>query len=901
MTSSSEATGAAARRRMPLRQGGAWLLLTGWPLWSLAQGGAPVPSPPAWAASGVGAGTATLELATRVVVGARASLATAQQVKRDAIEIVDAVVADDINKLPDLSVTDALQRITGVQIARDRGEGTTTAIRGLTQMETTLNGREIFSAGTGRNLEFADIPAEMVSAIHVYKTSSASQIEGGIGGSVDLRTRRPFDFAGRESVVSLRRIDSRLAQAGANQVSLLWSDRWQTTRGGEFGVLLNVSRQDRAWREDQKSSGSPVAHRGDASDPNNVVLIPGQTVYAAGSTSETTSVGRRERTGVSAVLQWRPDDRLELYAEAAYAQFDTRQDSYQINVSGSKTFVPGSVALFPGTADVRRITWTNAPVSILSFARDTIDRTRSMALGGSWRADPGWTVKADLSQARGYNNLYFSGPVLGATAANFTQDVSGSVPTTRIAGTDLLDPRQFAVSTITYRTRPFDGRLTAGRIDLERQFEGGAIEALEAGLRQARRQATNTPGLIFADAAVSGISAADPPGFALPNPYGNFLGSGASNNIANYIVGNIDQARDAAAYRSAFGITAPIPATGNPLSLWTIRERTDAGYASLRFKAAPWPIDGHVGLRIVRTDESVEGSQAVPATGGVAPIAVSSTYTDVLPSLNLRYPFAPGWQLRAAASKTVTRPNFDQLSPSLNLVRNSIDPTLNQGSAGNPALAPVRSRNLDVALEGYFGPTTSVHLTGFVKRVEGFVQNFIKGELHDGQTYQVSRPYNAPTADIQGVELGYQQFFGFLPGVWRGLGVQANTTYVDGHSCTPATDVCQALQNLSRHSYNLIGLYELGPVSARVAYNWRSRFVTGFFNAADTGPTPITTRAYGWLDASLRWRVNPTLTLALEGNNLLNTRRSAYYGVPTRPQSAWINDVQIGVGASLRY
>ena len=861
----------------------AWLLL-GLPAWAWSQPvaeSAPLPTASA---------RAVVELAPVVVVGSRASLASARQLKRNALEVVDTVVADDIDKLPDAGVTDALQRITGVQIARDRGEGTATAIRGLTLMQTTLNGREVFTAGTGRNLEFADIPAEMLSAIHVYKTSSAAHIEGGIGGLVDLRTRRPLDFPGRETVVSAKRVASSLAQAGANQFSLLWSDRWQTSGGGEWGALVNVSRQDRAWREDQKSAGNPVA-RND--------IVAGQIVNAPSSTSETTSIGGRKRTGASAVLQWRPNAQVDLYAEAAFAQLDTRQDSHQINVSAPKAFAAGSAQLFPGSSDLQRITWTNAPISILSFARDTTDRTRSAALGGSWRGET-LTVKADLSHTRSVNHLFFSGPVLAGTAASFTHDLSGPVPVTRVSGTDLLDPGNLQFSTIAYRTRPFEGRLSTARIDVEQQLHGGFLTALEAGLRQARRDATNGIGLVFADAAVSGVSAADRPGLVMPNPYGNFLGTGAASNIANFVVGNLDQARDAAAYRSAFGITAPIPPAGNPLSLWALREETQAAYLSARFEAGQWPLDGNAGVRVVRTRESVDGSQSVPTTGGVAPITTASRYTDVLPSLNLRYRLTPELLLRAAASKSVTRPNFDQLSPSLTLIRNPVTPALNQGSAGNPGLEPVRSRNLDIAVEGYFDATTSVHVTGFVKRIEGFVTTVSSAETHDGASYQVSRPQNGSTADVEGVELGYQQFFGSLPGAWRGLGLQANFTHVQSAMQTAATGASLPLQNFSRNSYNLIGLYELGPVSARLAYNWRSRFLSGVTNVVGIGSLPIYTRGYGWLDASLRWRVSARLTLALEGNNLLNTRRTSYYGVATRPQSAWINDRQIGLGATLR-
>jgi iron complex outermembrane recepter protein len=193
-----------------------------------------------------------------VVVGLRASVATAQTVKRDSSQIVDAVAADDIEKLPDFSVTDALQRITGVQIARDRGDGTAVTVRGLTQMETTLNGREVFTAGTGRTLDFADIPADMVSSITVYKTSSAAQIEGGVGGLVDLRTRRPFDFEGHEFIASVRTVHGDLVHSSAPQYSGLASQRWDTPFG-EFGALLSVAHQIRRFREDQKSAGNPVA------------------------------------------------------------------------------------------------------------------------------------------------------------------------------------------------------------------------------------------------------------------------------------------------------------------------------------------------------------------------------------------------------------------------------------------------------------------------------------------------------------------------------------------------------------------------------------------------------------------------------------------------------------------
>ncbi len=379
------------------------------------------------------------------VIGKRASLTTAQEIKRDNMEIVDSVVADDINKLPDINVTDALSRVTGVQILRDRGEGAGVAIRGLTQMETLLNGREVFTAGTGRTLDFADIPSEMLAGMDVYKTSSANHIEGGVGGMVDLRTRRPFDFDGRQLFASARVIHGDLVDQQEPLFSTLLSDRWQSERLGEFGVLVNFTYQRRAWREDQKSAGNPVARSN---------IIPGQTVIVPNGTSETSSLGHRERTAGSLVLQWRPSSSLELYAEGNYAQFKTIQDSYQINVTPSSTFVPGSQTLFPNSGDLQSISWLNAPISILSFAPDTVDRTQQAAVGGSWNKGA-LTLKTDLSYTKSYNNLFFSGPVLSGKAVQFNQDLSGSVPATGISGSDLLNPANFQYASMAYRTRPF--------------------------------------------------------------------------------------------------------------------------------------------------------------------------------------------------------------------------------------------------------------------------------------------------------------------------------------------------------------------------------------------------------------------------------------------------------------
>ena len=486
------------------------------------------------------------EAPTVLVAGKRASLISAQDIKRERIGIVDAVVAEDITRMPDISVTDALQRITGVQILRDRGEGAGVAIRGLTQMETTLNGREVFTAGTGRNLDFADIPAELLAGIDVYKTSSADLPEGGVGGTIDLRTRRPFDFSGRQVAGSVRMIHGDLVKRTQPQLSFLASDR-RATAVGEAGLLVSLAHQKRAWREDQKSAGNPVTRTD---------IVPGQRVVVPNGTTETTSTGGRERNAGAFVLQWRPDRALELYAEGNYAEFKTTQDSHQINVTASPTFVAGTPVLFPGTNDLQRITWTNAPLSVLSFARDTTDRTRQLALGGRWTG-AALTVSADLSRTSSSDYLFYAGPDLAGTAASFTQDVSTKIPATGVAGTNLLDPATYRYTDVTYRTRPYHGSLTAARLDGTYRLAQPFFRTVSAGVRLARRGAGNAPGQIVADAAADPLKAPDKAGYLRPNPYGDFFAGEDVSGIGSFLVGNLSTARDAPGLRNAFGITAP--------------------------------------------------------------------------------------------------------------------------------------------------------------------------------------------------------------------------------------------------------------------------------------------------------------------------------------------------------
>jgi TonB-dependent receptor len=814
-----------------------------------------------------------------LVVGSRASLTTAQDIKRDKLEIVDSVVAEDIGKLPDFSLTDAIQRVTGVQVARDRGDGTNVAIRGLTQVETTLNGREIFTAWSGRNLDYADIPAEMLAGVDVYKTSSAHQLEGGVGGLVDLRTRRPFDFAGAQAAASVRQVQGDLVNQHKTQYSALLSNRWKTEGAGEFGALLSVSMQERAFREDQKTVAGPI-----------LTTFGGQQVVAPGGSNESTSAGTRKRNGASLALQWRPRRDFDLYAEGNFTELRTIQNSYQL-FAGTGGATITNLALIPGTSNVQSIGWNNAGVYTAGAARDMIDRTTQLAVGGTWFGER-TTIKADASYTKSHNDLLYTALILDGAKTSLSQDLSPKLPATTATGGNLLSLGSFTTANIWYSARPFDGELKALRLDLDRSIGGDFIDTVSTGVRVARRHATDAPGQT--GITTTPVAAANAAGLVAANPYSNFLPG--STSIGNFLAGNADAVRGLGVYglRQALGMNATVQ-TNNPMGTWDIDERTDALYAMATIRAADVPLDGNVGVRIVRTVESVSGYRGT--AGAEVPNDSITRYIDRLPSANARYEVADRLYLRAAASKTLTRPDFNQIAPSLTL--NNVQLTGTAG--GNPDLHPVRSDNRDLAIERHFGKSSLVQLTLFTKKVDGFLVTRSAWETYDGIAYNVSRPYNAETAHVKGAEIGYQQFYDFLPGWLSGLGLQANYTYVDSSTRDAKLQQEVPLQNLSKNSLNLIGMYERGPVSARLAYNWRGKFLASVASPKNLPALPVYVRDYGWLDASLSYRVNDKLTLSIEGNNLLRTVRRSYYGDETRPADAWINDRQIVVAASLRY
>ncbi|MGK9142217.1 TonB-dependent receptor [Xanthomonas euvesicatoria] len=845
----------------------------------------------------------TQQLDTVQVTGTRSSVTKAQLVKQNAEQIVDSIVAEDIGKLPDNNVAEALQRISGIQISRNYGEGSAIAIRGLTQVRTELNGRDIFTANDGRGLSFEDVSAELLGGVNVYKNPSADMIEGGLGGTVDLRTRLPFDYDGRKIAGSVQYNYYDLADDGKPAFSGLFSDRWQTGIG-EIGILVNYSQQKSPFRQDTISIEPWYTQ-------TDLPGYEGQGVSVPHGAGINTTVGERERKTGAFAMQWRPNDAVEVYTQVLRSDYDFSWHDYSffaltganpmqglpgIQVNNRNEFVNGS--------------FQNVPTESNTSLTERHSVTTDYSLGAKWTVNEKLTLSTDFqyvdATTTGTRYILSTGQV---TSPQFNVDFRGDLP--RLSVTDASGAEGYLADVNNYNGWRYHldnkddnkGTEFAWRSDMDLAFDSDFVRSFKAGVRYTDRDA-ETKGNIYRFMCINNCDGA---------PFSQYPGIGVMTNpITDFFRGQSHAfgptltASDAAVanYQQTLAAFGASPLEFAPNNINTQNEKTYAAYGVLRIGVdGDIPFDGNIGVRVVRTEVGSQGVRTGTDAegGGLIPVDAQQTYTDVLPSLNLRWMLSDQLQWRFAASRGISRPTFDKLNPNLSLsTGTSNGASTFTGTAGNPSLEAVKADQFDTALEWYFGQGSMMYGTLFYKKVEGFIANAVFNEVYDGQVWQITRPVNGDSGKIRGAELGYTQFFDFLPGWLSGFGLQTNYTYVDSEAPSPtATDtngqsLMVPLEGLSKNSYNAILSYETARFQGRVAYNWRSDWlVTTAGNG--TGNLPVYNKGFGQLDASLRFNINDVWSISLDGVNLLDTRRESHLGTESRYRDFVINDRRYGL------
>jgi len=875
-----------------------------------------------------------------VVTGIRASLKSAQAIKKNADQMVDSIVAVDIGKLPDVNVAEALQRISGVQITRNRGEGSAVAIRGLTQVRTEINGRDSFSATDGRALSFEDVPSELLAGVDVYKNPSARMIEGGIGGTINLRTRMPFDAPGPVISASASGTHYDLRDKNGYTLSALVSDRWNTSIG-EIGALLNLSYGKSYFREDALIV-EPFWER------TNVPGFEGQKVNVASGGGTSSWNGDRRRIGGAAALQWRPSSSLEFHVQGLYSDYkfvdpQTGMFGYGPGADAGSQLVgvPGSF-----TFDRQGNMLTGAfsgGIFYQSFTRnpERESSTYDIAGGAKWTVNDRLNLSADLqyvksktsfSDVTGFGGLN-SSPVL-------FMDLTGKLPKLTVGDPKFLtNPDNYNYQAMMVRSARNSGDQIAARVDGEWDFDDDSfVRSVSGGARMTSRD-VKTRDSGFDWSGISGPPWDGSPGAtALFSEFPDYYAAEPTTDLFRgdavawgpHLIVSPQLLKDRA--RAIEALASLNPAANNPTDFTPLGERNDqsektySAFGQVKFGADSFalPFDGNLGLRIVKTKVAATGTRTLKyrtPSDTRTDIQVQEdnvgqqSYTDFLPSLNLRFFLKDNLFWRIGASRGLSRPSFNDLRGNFSLSENYVDSDNNlatppilrdrTGSGGNPGLKPLTVNQIDTSIEYYPAPTTTLYGTLFYKKVKNFVQGGLYDQTYPvpgsgDQTFRINGPVNGEEGTIKGFEIGGNTFFDFLPKPFDGFGVQANYTFVDSKAPSPTArdtsgnPLIVPLEYLSKHSFNLVGLYEKGPFTARAAYNWRSKYVITTAGNG-TGALPIYNKAFGQLDASLGYDVTGNFSINLDAVNLLDARRETFQAFDNRPRDFVLNDRRFSV------
>lgn len=816
---------------------------------------------------------------TIVVTGLRRSLASSQNIRRTSQQIVDSVVAEDIGKLPDLNTAETAARIPGVQVYRQGGEAQNVLVRGLPNFTTTYNGREIFTAET-RVVALQDFPSSNIAALEVYKTSSADLVEPGLAGLVNVRSRQPFDFNGAQVAGSVWGLYTRQGRKATPNFNVLATDRWMTGIG-EIGFLINASYEQMKYLDAEISNTDFIA------DPT----VNGQRIRLPDIQRLFYRSGRRERPSVNAAAQWRPNDALEFYLEGLWQGFRNQINDHFLEEPLYGGTAYNNLAFRDGSNLVDSGTVVNPGGNLFSFQGGTYNRTNTFQYAGGMRFHQN-RFKLNLDLARTTSTFKGSTESLDRIfTGTRTVDFDLTEPSFTVSGVNFTDPSAQRYQGLYEENQKSSGRDWQARADAQYDFDTPWLKNIQIGARWTRHNAERDFASRYAFQLPLNL-----PASSLPVDFDVFHGVSRSNGTYNWAVPTYDSIRDNVEDLRQFVISncAAILVT-DPLNgcktyttsaipaalLYTARERTLAGYAQANLGSGD--IDGQIGVRWLRVRTKVPG--AVPT--GIAAIDEGSKNTILLPNASFRARLTPEIQLRAAVSKTQTRPNFADLRPGFDLGAPGSQPlgTDNNprlASGGNPFLKPFTSWNFDAAVEYYFARSGFVSLTGFHHQIKGFIQQATYRFTDPAfGVVQITGPVNTGKGRISGLELQGQTFFDFdfLPDWARGFGAQANVTYIKAKTQQFNGTTTNGIQNLSffpitdqlngvsKWNYNLVAMYERYGLSARLSYNGRSSFAASRQYRGDDLYLE-TAHPAGRLDLSLNYNLTDNWTLFGDWTNI---------------------------------
>lgn len=849
-----------------------------------------------------------------VVTGLRENVRSARSAKRRAQQIVDVVLAQDIGKLPDKNVPEALARVPGVQIDRDRGEGGQVRIRGLTGVMTTVNGSPTFSAGD-RTTYLNDVSSELVAGIEVYKTRTPDQVEGSQTGVINLTLRRPTDFKeGATYSVNLRGDYADQIKRVNPYVSALVAYN-ADTEYGKMGFSVNGTWNRVSYQESVKWNGEP-ARPGDPRQIISTGTVP-TNIFIPASVGFSGTDGWSKRGAFQVSTEWKPSDRLSFVLEGGYsnAQMLWADSLYIIPLIYS-----GSAAPPPRLSN---IVLNDDGRLVKSLTATTIDpqgpgrqswqhETRNYnARFSTHYADERVDLTGSINYARSnnYSNNIFHwirfnrDPVVNVIFNNPDDPRGGN--NIELVGVDLLDQSNYRYIDGFDQSRQYTlSAETEYKFDLRLNTFWDPVEYIKVGFRHANRTYDRNYGArAYGNLRlpISGL-----PDYQLIKAGQSFQGAGSTTDV-NWLIGDSTAIRrNFPALLSQIKNIDPVGLANyypryNPGAFFTGSDGSFAAYGVAHYNMKLlFPIEGDIGARLVNSLTSLAGIQRTSGfqiINGQRTLVETSeatnpngNYFDILPSVNAIVHFTPKLQLRLAYTGDVGRPSAYDINPALFLnLENTVQPT---ASGGNASLGPVQSTKYDASLEWYFGQTGIASIAVWQWNQNGFITRQTRSEIlpeSPNAPVLVNRPYALGRGRHRGVEGRLTSFFSFLPGILSSFGGEANGTLNLTGVAFPNTNeqgeevfVYGPFLYVSKYVYNLIGFFEKDGLNIRVAYNWRSRqqarrdafnpFLNVFIDPIER------------LDASINYDVNKNLTIALEASNLTRNGVRSYWGTYDVPQ-----------------
>ncbi len=824
----------------------------------------------------------TADASDVVVTGTRAGERKAIEEKRTADNFVDAIFANDVGKLPDQNVAEAVRRIPGLSVANDQGEGRYVIVRGINPdlVNVTLNGMTLPAPEPeGRQVKLDDIPSALINAVVVTKSLTADQDANAIGGSVDIRTLSAFDrnkpyFADARVAYGWSKLNGKHPYEGDVQVGGLFGP------DGQFGAVLSVNYSKRPI-ESENFQGSTNYRAPTAA---NGFVVPDQ--YGLRDYNLT-----RTRKGAVLNLDWRPSDTTKIFLRGTYSAFDDNETRDQFIIDNQSAFTnqTATTGTFRGRGSVR------------VRRRQESDNTKSVQGGAEFAVGPG-----QLAISGGYARAQKRDPLrseynfrTGGTALTVNYDVSDApydfVPSTSLAQT------AYTLNSVNYDRRLAVERLAQGRVDYTIPVAfGSGGSSVKIGAKYLDRHKTNNRDY-ETYSLTSGRS------FTLANV--SYLGD-TSFYGGDYSFGPRIGYDTAEAFLAANPRTVTLNAAGsvnNSLANdYDVKERIIAGYAMATLKFENLTLVP--GVRVEHTRDRSQAKLITATTSASSGFNSfgSKQYTDVFPGLNARYDVGDDLVLRAAVTTAIGRPNYAQLAPFV-----SVDATTSPVSVaqGNPDLKPYKALNFDGAIEYYLPGQGLISLGGFYKKLDDPIyQQVLLGQTGSfaGQSLtnaSVSTPLNIEKAKVYGIEVNLQTRFTFLPSPLDGFGVSANYTRIWGNGngtvlgATSRTgDIPLFLQ--SKHVGTAQVFYEKYGFAVRAAYSYRSAYLD---TLGATAAQDQYTDRNGELDVNASYQVTPELTFFANATNLTDAPWRRYIGTKAQLVERERYDLSVRWGAQLHF